>query len=349
VVIGVPLLDGRVAPRCISATHLLLATVTRGRVTSRRIKAVEVVARGGVVALIRTHGIGTLVCGGITVDDRAEVQAEGTVVIDNVSCSAAEAVAAIDSGTLRPGFGFNIRSERSAESGKAAASSRGPAPGISGDPRLDCLSCTDRICVRGGSCIAPLPERLGSVSPQIDRLLETAHDIAAEPERQLCRVAELVYLCLQMQFARVGIAFCIDLLEPAQIVAGVLRRFVEVVPVCCKVGGGTPPQGDEAGDLEDVPCDPLMQAAVLNRAETDINVLIGLCIGADSAFTLTSRAPVTALFVKDRSLANNPIGAVYSEYYLQECVASGQAQGLGSRQALARVTGERDRLAVEER
>jgi uncharacterized metal-binding protein len=41
-------------------------------------------------------------------------------------------------------------------------------------------------------------------------------------------------------------------------------------------------------------------------------------MGADCIFSRFSDAPVTTLFVKDRSLANNPIGAVYSDYYLKE-------------------------------
>ena len=47
-------------------------------------------------------------------------------------------------------------------------------------------------------------------------------------------------------------------------------------------------------------------------------VVVGLCIGADCLFDRASEAPVTHLFVKDRSLANNPIGALYSEHYLRE-------------------------------
>lgn len=57
---------------------------------------------------------------------------------------------------------------------------------------------------------------------------------------------------------------------------------------------------------------------MLNSLETDINVVVGLCIGSDCVFTRHSIAPVTTLFVKDKALANNPIGAVYSERYLQE-------------------------------
>jgi len=56
----------------------------------------------------------------------------------------------------------------------------------------------------------------------------------------------------------------------------------------------------------------------LNRVGVDLNVMVGMSMGADCIFSRFSDAPVTALFVKDRSLANNPIGAIYSEYYLRE-------------------------------
>jgi uncharacterized metal-binding protein len=49
-----------------------------------------------------------------------------------------------------------------------------------------------------------------------------------------------------------------------------------------------------------------------------LNVLVGLNLGMDCIFTGASEAPVTTLFVKDRMLANNPVGAIYSDYYLTE-------------------------------
>lgn len=48
-----------------------------------------------------------------------------------------------------------------------------------------------------------------------------------------------------------------------------------------------------------------------NEAKTDLNVVVGLCIGHDSLFFKYSEAPVTVLAVKDRILAHNPLGAVY--------------------------------------
>jgi uncharacterized metal-binding protein len=128
-----------------------------------------------------------------------------------------------------------------------------------------------------------------------------------------------------MGFRRLGVAFCEDLREPASILTEVLRRFFDVVPVSCKVRGADPEthpgQGAQPGGEPfsgAAPCDPLTVAAVLNARDTDLNVLVGFCVGADCVVNERSRAPVTTIFVKDKSLANNPIGAVYSHYHLDD-------------------------------
>jgi uncharacterized metal-binding protein len=100
---------------------------------------------------------------------------------------------------------------------------------------------------------------------------------------------------------------------------------LEVIPVCCKIGGGSvrepgdpmPERGPSAAS-NDVACNPRGQAAVLSEAATQLNVAVGLCMGADCVFNAASHAPVSTFVVKDRSLANNPIGALYSDHYLEE-------------------------------
>lgn len=62
-------------------------------------------------------------------------------------------------------------------------------------------------------------------------------------------------------------------------------------------------------------CNPIGQAVILNKKKTDLNIILGLCIGHDILFTKYSQAPVTTLAVKDRVLAHNPLGAIYSRYY----------------------------------
>jgi uncharacterized metal-binding protein len=51
-----------------------------------------------------------------------------------------------------------------------------------------------------------------------------------------------------------------------------------------------------------------------------MNIIVGLCVGHDMLFQMHSRAPVTTLIVKDRVLAHNPAGALYSNYYRRRLI-----------------------------
>jgi uncharacterized metal-binding protein len=60
-----------------------------------------------------------------------------------------------------------------------------------------------------------------------------------------------------------------------------------------------------------------LQAKILNKQKTDLNVIVGLCVGHDSLFIKYSQAPVTTLITKDRILGHNPAAALYTSgfYY----------------------------------
>ena len=58
-------------------------------------------------------------------------------------------------------------------------------------------------------------------------------------------------------------------------------------------------------------CNPIMQAEVLNETGTDLNVVMGLCVGHDSLFYKYSDALCTTLVTKDRVLGHNPVAALY--------------------------------------
>ena len=64
-------------------------------------------------------------------------------------------------------------------------------------------------------------------------------------------------------------------------------------------------------------CNPILQARLLNEAHTDLNVVIGLCVGHDSLFYRYSEAYVTTLITKDRVTGNNPAASLYTaqSYY----------------------------------
>jgi uncharacterized metal-binding protein len=61
----------------------------------------------------------------------------------------------------------------------------------------------------------------------------------------------------------------------------------------------------------------VVQAILLDEEKTDFNILVGLCVGHDSLFFKYSKAFTTVPMVKDRVLAHNPAGALYTtgSYY----------------------------------
>jgi uncharacterized metal-binding protein len=58
-------------------------------------------------------------------------------------------------------------------------------------------------------------------------------------------------------------------------------------------------------------CNPIMQAEVLNREKTELNIMLGLCLGHDILFLRNCTAETTPLVVKDRALGHNPVAALY--------------------------------------
>lgn len=183
---------------------------------------------------------------------------------------------------------------------------------------MDCARCETKVCRDGKDCEGCRDEMqdLYKAPPE-----QTVARAAAEVEIRCygwaCRLEELIAFAQRMEFEHLGLAFCIGLSEEAETLAGILARHFEVSSVCCKVCGL--PSGDLAElkaqkGMSPASCNPLGQAEILNENETDLNVIVGLCVGHDILFAQASKAPVTTFIVKDRLLAHNPVGALYSRY-----------------------------------
>lgn len=145
-----------------------------------------------------------------------------------------------------------------------------------------------------------------------------------------CRMEEVIQFAKKMGYKKLGVAFCTGLRNEANMVVEILEnRGFEVVSVCCKAGGIPK---EKVGIREDqkiattfrgpgqweTMCSPITQAAILNDAKVDFNILVGLCVGHDSLFFKYAEAPVTILIVKDRVFGHNPAAALYlskSPYY----------------------------------
>jgi uncharacterized metal-binding protein len=123
----------------------------------------------------------------------------------------------------------------------------------------------------------------------------------------------------KMNFARLGVACCIGLAQEGKVLTDILEsNGFKVTSVFCKTGG-VPKEELGLKDSEKVRpgnfepiCNPVAQALIMNKAKTELNIIVGLCVGHDSTFIKYSKAPVTVLVAKDRVLCHNPVGALYT-------------------------------------
>jgi uncharacterized metal-binding protein len=121
-----------------------------------------------------------------------------------------------------------------------------------------------------------------------------------------------------MGFRKIGIASCLALMNESTILAECLRSAdLEPRAVICKIGSidkgelGVPDEMKLLPGHKEASCNPVLQARALNDWGSDLNVVMGLCVGHDCLFSQNSQAPVTTLVVKDRVLGHNPAAAFY--------------------------------------
>jgi uncharacterized metal-binding protein len=188
---------------------------------------------------------------------------------------------------------------------------------------MKCAECENKECYTGKDCTnirEEIVQRYRNDKEAL-RVTKIATNLEGEHYMKLTRVEELMFFSKEMGYRNLGIAFCIGLSEEAKILEELLlKNGFEVTSVCCKVCGidkRTFNLRRIRDEREEAMCNPIAQAEIMTRSGTDLNIIVGLCIGHDIIFSKYSNAPVTTLVVKDRVLAHNPIGALGSKYYRQ--------------------------------
>jgi uncharacterized metal-binding protein len=141
------------------------------------------------------------------------------------------------------------------------------------------------------------------------------------------RVEEVIGFARRMGYKKLGVAFCSGLQNEARLLTDILeKRGFEVASVSCAAGALSVEQVGIAKDERFAgsaynnrlaPCSGIVQAKILNREDTNFNVLIGLCVGQDYLFFKYSDVPGTVLVAKDRVLGHNPVAALHQSkaYY----------------------------------
>ena len=135
------------------------------------------------------------------------------------------------------------------------------------------------------------------------------------------RVEEVIQFARKIGAKKLGIATCVGLIEESRTLAKILRiNGFEVYAAACKLGAvpkveiGIPKECEAVGVNM---CNPVLQAEALNDAGTDLNLIMGLCVGHESLFIKHSNALCTCVVAKDRVLGHNPVAALYQagHYY----------------------------------
>ncbi|MCD8300807.1 MAG: DUF1847 domain-containing protein [Clostridiales bacterium] len=149
----------------------------------------------------------------------------------------------------------------------------------------------------------------------IRRIAVTAAEVEADNYCKMTRLEETIEFAKKIDATKIGIATCVGLLSESRTLAKILRSHgFEVCGSGCKCGTrkkvdiGIPERCNAVGENM---CNPILQAKILNKAGTDLNILMGLCVGHDSLFYKYSDAPVTTLVAKDRVLGHNTVAPLY--------------------------------------
>jgi uncharacterized metal-binding protein/predicted Fe-Mo cluster-binding NifX family protein len=325
--IGIPILQNRIAPRSTHADSFVLLVVKGGRIIRLETLDLQISNQYDLVQILEEYQVETLICGANSSDAKELLSTFQISVVDNVACSLKDAIQALEKGMIGPGYGFsqNVNLTTGNESKFSAEKFA-----VENRFSVDCLACQTRECFRNEACHLSAPRINNTVDPDLPTMMKTATDMRLETETISCRMAELVYFILKMNYRKIGIAFCIDLIQQTTVLAAVLRRFTEVCCVCCRIKNASENDHQTMQSKTSGSSNPLGQADVLNEFESELNILVGLNIGMDCIFTNASKAPVTTLFVKDRMLANNPIGAIYSDFCLSEIAKQADLHGMKS-------------------
>mgnify|MGYP003732769025 FL=1 len=200
---------------------------------------------------------------------------------------------------------------------------------------LKCPECGVRACcaepgTKNHPSFCPMPDQ-SEVLEEVKHLYLEKEDLRAlacgsarteaDGYCERTRVEEIIDFARRLNVEKIGIAHCAGLMREAKLASDIFKAAgFEISAVCCKVGS-IPKEEMGIKDEEKVSpgqyealCNPIGQATMLANAGTQLNVVIGLCVGHDSLFFMHSKAPATVLVAKDRVTGHNPVAALYTSH-----------------------------------
>ena len=162
--------------------------------------------------------------------------------------------------------------------------------------KCDCANCPTHACyTKGVNCTGvPLEAVKEAYTEEELKLMQAAAYVEGTFYSNICRLQETAEFAKAMGYKKLGMSFCIGLNAEARYIAKYFKQ----------------------PELEhEAMCNPKCQAKFLAEKGVELYISCGLCVGHDAIFNMNAEGPVTNLVVKDRLLAHNPLGAIYSRYW----------------------------------
>lgn len=188
---------------------------------------------------------------------------------------------------------------------------------------MDCTLCNTKKCRDLEVCNAQVADQNKLIEQyqvsEVQGLVQSAAELVDNGRAgTLSRLQEIIEFSRQMNYKRLGLAYCYGMETDAKALAQYLKdKGFKLSAVSCTTGALGQDKVNNNSNLKGVSCNPVGQAEQLNNENVDMVIVMGLCLGHDIIFQKKVNAPVTTLVVKDRVYQHNPmeeINKIRKEY-----------------------------------
>ena len=181
------------------------------------------------------------------------------------------------------------------------------------EEHMDCTKCKKKGCRKGSPCVDNSDAYLSDYVNADNREVIKAASGLIDNGRAgtLSRLEEIVEYVLFRGYKKLGVAYCYGLEKYAEALKKYFdRRGINTVFVSCTVDGVTERQVDPDKESCTVSCNPIGQANALNKADVEMTLLMGLCLGHDILLQKHLNMDFTTFVVKDRVYNHKPLQAL---------------------------------------
>jgi uncharacterized metal-binding protein/rhodanese-related sulfurtransferase len=175
---------------------------------------------------------------------------------------------------------------------------------------MDCTKCITKGCRIGEPCIDRKEGYLEQYFQKENQEIVRGASELVDGGRAgtLNRLEEIIEYARLRGYKKLGVAYCYGMEKEATLLQHTLAKAgFRLEMVSCTVDGATERDVSTDKEYKSVSCNPIGQAAALNKAGAEFTILMGLCLGHDVLIQKQLDMDFTTWVVKDRKTGNRPL------------------------------------------